>query len=296
MDQQKHFFTAAIIGLAAWSGSAQSSVGPIFPLNEEICGFTRSYFRHDADQVRQGLAVELLVGDVQANHPVTLRFLVNLKPRSLPVDDLQVEHEKLMHVLGVRDDLSEFVHLHPSRAGPGLWAVSHTFTNRGSYKLWTEVKYRGASYVFGHSRLRVADPAPNPTPAPDPARGDCHSGYQLSFNSTEPLRVGRTNQLEFTLHAADGGKTLTENFLGAPMHLVIVKDDLSVMLHAHPENHRPGQPVFRFHQVFPRPGTYKLFAQYRPQELKLPLDDALLAEFVIRVAGDAPATIGRAAP
>lgn len=296
MDQQNHFFTAAIIGLVALSASAQSSVGPILPLNEEICGFTRSYFRHDADQVRQGLAVELLVGDVQANHPVTLRFLVNLKPRSLPVDDLQVEHEKLMHVLGVRDDLSEFVHLHPSRAGPGLWAVSHTFTNRGSYKLWTEVKYRGASYVFGHSRLRVADPAPNPTPAPDPARGDCHSGYQLSFTSTEPLRVGRTNQLEFTLHAADGGKTLTENFLGAPMHLVIVKDDLSVMLHAHPENHRPGQPVIRFHQVFPRPGTYKLFAQYRPQQLKLPLDDALLAEFVIRVAGDAPATIGRAAP
>jgi hypothetical protein len=296
MDQQKHFFMVAIIGLAALSGSAQPGAVPILPLNEEICGFTRNYFRYNAEQVRQGLAVELLVGDAQANHPVTLRFLVNLKPRSLPVDDLQVEHEKFMHVLGVRDDLREFIHLHPRKAGPGLWAVSHTFTNRGSYKLWTEVKYRGGSYVFGHSRLRVAAPATNPTPDADPAKGDRDSGYQLSFTSSEPLRVGRTNQLEFTLRAADGAEALTANFLGAPMHLVIVKDDLSVMLHAHPENHRPGQPVIRFHQVFPRPGTYKLFAQYRPQDLKLPLDDALLAEFVVRVAGDQSATIGRAAP
>ncbi len=139
-----------LVGLPALAQCGQPPTGPGLRPDEEICGFTGNVLRFDAASVRQGLAVELLAGDVQAHHPATLRFLVNLKPRNLPVDDLQVEHEKFIHVLGVRDDLSDFIHLHPRKAGPGWWAVSYTFTNSGRYKFWTQVKYRGVAYVFGH--------------------------------------------------------------------------------------------------------------------------------------------------
>ncbi len=121
------------------------------------------------------------------------------------------------------------------------------------------------------------------------------SGCRLDFTSAKPLLAGRTNQLRFTLRAANGAAALTERFLGAPMHLVIVKDDLSVMLHAHPETHRPGQAAILFPQVFPRPGNYRVFAQCRPPDLKLPPDDALLAEFTVSVSGDSPAAPGNTA-
>src|SRR4051812_17084058 len=107
------------------------------PLNEPICGFQARYFYLNADAVKQGLSVDLFVGDLQTHSPVTFRFLVNQKPRSIPVDELQVEHEKLFHVIGVREDLKEFFHIHPTKVDSGLWAVDHVFTNGGNYQIWS---------------------------------------------------------------------------------------------------------------------------------------------------------------
>ena len=70
------------------------------------------------------------------------------------------------------------------------------------------------------------------------------------------------------------------------MHLVIVKDDLSVYLHAHPDHQDMDapQPVISFTQLFAKEGRYKLFAQFRPKGTTLPADDAILAEFYLTVA------------
>jgi len=71
------------------------------------------------------------------------------------------------------------------------------------------------------------------------------------------------------------------------MHLVAIKDDLSVFLHAHPEPRIGGEPAVRFSQIFTKEGTYMLFAQFRPAKTKLPPDDALLAEFYVNVTNAA---------
>ena len=286
-----------IINLALFCaavGSPAQTPPPAVP-REAICGFTSNFRYCDAAGVRDGLSVDLFVGDAQVNQPVKLRFYVNRKPGDFPVDGLQVEHERLMHVIGVRDDLSGFFHIHPLRVGPGLYLVSYAFTNGGHYKIWSDVKYNETSYGFAHPMLDVTgkiEPSANSHEARDYA---IVSGYRVTLSHPQPLAVGNTNQLEFVIRDASGKQIETDNFLGAPMHLVIVKDDLSVYRHGHPESHGPAGSVIRFYQLFPQPGTYKLFAQFRPRNTTLPQDDAILAEFYVNVAPDGSVPVSQAA-
>jgi len=250
---------------------------------DPVCGFTAGpHVYSQSAQVTQGLAVDLIVGDAQVGQPVRFRFFVNQRPRGTPVDNLQVEHEKLMHVIGLREDLNEFFHIHPSKVSPGMWEVEHTFSRGGIYKLWADLKEKGVSYSFGLPLVRVSKPTDT---AHDSASGGCvtNCSYQIQFRENPALVVGRTNRLEFFLCDPLGNSTAAENFLGASMHLVIIKADLSEFLHAHPENHIAGESLIRFNQLFAKPGKYKLFAQARPKLAKLPLDEAVLAEFWVTV-------------
>ncbi|MEY2428069.1 MAG: hypothetical protein QOJ40_954 [Verrucomicrobiota bacterium] len=252
------------------------------PPQEAICGFIAGpHFYFEEDQVKQGLSVDLFVGQAQTDQPVTLRFFINEKPRGFPVQNLQIEHEKFIHVIGVRDDLREFFHIHPLRVSPGLWEATYTFTHGGNYKIWTDLKYHGTSYSIGHSLLSVTGRIEGEN---KPDERAAKSGYEVSFSHPEHLVCQSTNQLLFSIRDASGNLSQTENFLGAPMHLIIVKDDLSVYLHAHPESTGGSAPGIRFSQVFATEGTYKLFAQFRPRDSKLPRDEAILKEFSVNVA------------
>jgi hypothetical protein len=275
---------------------AQTATRPLLP--ESICGFINNYKYGEAQQVKRGLAVDLFVGDAQVNRPVKLRFYVNLKPADVPVEDLQVEHDRIIHVIGVRDDLGEFFHIHPEKVSPGMWVVAHTFTHGGTYKIWSDVKYHTTSYAFGQPLLTVSGSMGDAQENRAVKDRVVASGYEVTLSHTEPLIVGKTNVLQFAIRDSAGNLVKTERFLGAPMHMVLIKDDLSVYLHAHPEDGHavaPTDPIVRFRQLFTQPGLYKLFAQFRPKDTKLPSDDAILAQFYLKVAADEGTAVRAAA-
>jgi hypothetical protein len=273
-------------------GHAQDTAAPLSA--DPVCGFIAGpHFYYEADAVREGLAVTLSAGEVRAGEPVTLRFFVQQRPRGFPVDKLQIEHEKFMHVIGARDDLSDFFHLHPTRVGAGVWEAPHTFTHGGRYKLWCDVKYHGTSYSFGQALVTVTGNL-GETGKPVPAMCAVVSGYSIRLKCAEPLVAGGTNLLKFLIQDAAGSSPELENFLGTPMHLVIIRQDLAIYLHAHPEGRRPGESAVSFKQIFPEPGAYTLFAQFRPKERGLPSGEALLVEFRVLVA-DQGGKAGKAA-
>ena len=122
------------------------------------------------------------------------------------------------------------------------------------------------------------------SPVVIPQLQDTKRGYHVSLECSGELRAGRTNLVQVIVRNSDGAQVGMDFFLGALMHLVLIKDDLSVYLHGHAENHDKSQPTIHFKPMFPTSGNYKLFAQFRPAKAKLPLDDAILAEFWVNVA------------
>ena len=270
----------AIPQLYTWAGGAKAAD----PLSEPVCGFTAGpHYYLESSAVRQGLRVELLANAAQAGQPCVLRFTITQQPRNVPVDKLQIEHEKFMHIIGVRKDLSQFFHVHPVRTAPGIWEAPLTFAEGGEYKFWSEVKYLGTAYSFGQPWLTVTGPA---TEVPMPAgKSDEVEVAQcvVKFVQTGPLASGQTNELKFVVRDKAGKPLELENFLGTPMHLFIVSQDVSSCLHAHPQGASALGGMVRFSQPFPNPGTYKLFAQFRPKRNHLGTDQALLAEFTLAV-------------
>ncbi|HEX5218463.1 MAG TPA: hypothetical protein VFZ59_02760 [Verrucomicrobiae bacterium] len=250
---------------------------------ELICGYGERLVFIPAGQQRSGLLVDMLAGEIAVDQTVPLRFRVHQSPGDAPVDDLQVEHEKLMHVIGVRDDLGDFFHIHPQRTLPGLWQAIYTFTNGGRYHVWSDVKRRGTVYSFAQAPLVVAGKMKSGPPAVIPQLRDVKRGYEIAIEGASELQVGKTNLIQVIVRNSDGAQVGTDFFLGALMHLVLVKDDLSVYLHGHAENHDRSQRTISFKPMFPKPGNYKLFAQFRPAKTKMPLDDAILAEFWVQV-------------
>jgi hypothetical protein len=281
MKQYLQWISALLVGLTVSRATGQESGATA----EAICGYGGRFVAAGVGKpTPNGLAVELLAGEMFAGQTVPLRFRVYQSPGDAVVDDLQVEHEKRMHVIGVRDDLGDFFHIHPQRSAPGMWQAIHTFTNGGRYQVWTDIKRRGTVYSFAQTPLVVTGRLRPGAPPVVPALTDVKSGYQISLQGADELRAGRTNLLRVIVRNSDGAPVGLDFFLGALMHLVLVRDDLDVYLHGHAENHDKSQRVVSFRQVFPAPGNYKLFAQFRPAKTKLPPDEAILAEFWVTVA------------
>jgi hypothetical protein len=219
-----------------------------------------------------------------------LQFFVNEKPGNIPVPDssLQVDREKLMHVIGVRSDMNEFFHIHPEPEEE-LFVVEHVFAQPGSYKVWSEVKKDDVLHVFGHAPVSVAGEDEREAKRVSFERTVLVSNqYEVALVLEEPVGKGHNHMLSFDIHTGDGQKIEVEDYLAAPMHLSIMKDDLTHLIHAHPEE---TEGDINFETVFPEVGLYKLFAQFRPAGIELPEDEALLATFWIEVKeASAPGT------
>lgn len=273
----------SVLLLAALDAPAQLVKIRQLPGDEAVCGYAGGMRMLTAENVRQGLAVELLAGEAVMSVATPLRFRVTRKPQDEAVDDLQVEHEKLMHVIGVRDDLREFFHIHPQRVAPGLWQVNHTFTNAGRYQIWSDIKHQGTVYSFAQPRLPVAGPVAQMGYEKVPQLADTKSGFHIILTPPDKLVAGVTNRFQVAIRNAEGTQVGAEFFLGALLHLVVIKDDLTVYAHGHAENHLKGDRDIFFTQVFPQPGNYKIFTQFRPMKTRLSPDEAILAEFWVKV-------------
>jgi hypothetical protein len=251
---------------------------------DPVCGSSSGLrYYSEAIQVKSGPCVELLTLKAQAGEPVDLRFFVSEKRSGRPLEKLQVQHEKFMHVIGVREDLNEFFHIHPRNEGPGLWVASHTFAKGGKYKIWADIAVRGAVFSLAEPLLLVSGEQGAASKPATFADSVTVSGFEVSLAHTEPLIAPGTNEFVFTLRDRAGAVIDTEDFLGAPMHMVVLKEDLSDYRHAHPEPRAPGASDIRFRQILDQPGKYKVFAQFRPLGSHLPREEAMMVEFYLNV-------------
>ncbi len=276
-----------------------------------------SVLLHEEQEVADGIVVNLNVTppSVMTASSTRLSFFVNEKPWQVPVINLEIDHEKFMHVIGVRDDLNQFFHIHPAPSStPGYLEVDYVFNQPGNYKIWSEVKRSDVGHIFGHPLITATGVGTTSQKEVSLARNVIVDNYQIKLTLPEPVTQKTATDLAFDIRTLTNQPVVLENYLGAKMHLSIIKDDLKQFIHTHPAGHDEGdddnhhglnlikkalahsdtaasvadQKQVSFHVTFPEAGLYKAFAQFRPAGSPLLPDNALIAGFWIEVV-DRPA-------
>ncbi len=180
----------------------------------------------------------------------TLRFRV-VDRDGATVRDFDVAHQKRMHLILARRDLTGFQHLHPKQAADGSWSTNVRLDAAGSYRLFADFTRDGRSSTLAFD-IRV-DGAADLRPLPRPGRtATSDLGYDVRLD-----RVG--SELRFTITRA-GRAVRTEPYLGAGGHLVVLRDGDLAFLHVHPTE-RGG--AVSFDAEFPTAGRYRLFLQFK---------------------------------
>jgi hypothetical protein len=252
-------FTAGLALLFGGAAVAGGAIGPD-PSEDAPQEHTEMTSAHAPDPVR-GLAVaadglRVVVDDpeLRRGREETLSFRIE-NARGETVRDFDVEHEKRLHLILARRDLTGFQHLHPEQAADGSWRTPVRLDEAGSYRLFADFSHDGENQTLA-TDLRVDGPAdllPLPQPA---ATAVSDGGYDVRLEAGS-ARPGQEADLRFTI-SKDGEPVRTEPYLGAGGHLVALRDGDLAFLHVHPMD-----DSVRFAATFPTEGRYRLFLQFK---------------------------------
>ncbi len=174
-------------------------------------------------------------------------------------------HDKDLHLIVVRRDLTGYQHLHPTRDARGRWTVPLTLAEPGPYKVFADFTPAGRDRAVTLAADLTAPGAYQPTGVPAPARTASVAGYDVTLDGE--LVAGASSRL--TLSVRRDGRPVTdlEPYLGAYGHLVALRDGDLAYLHVHPEGEvddpgTPAGPDITFFADVPSAASYRLFLDF----------------------------------
>jgi hypothetical protein len=240
--------------------------------------------------------------EVEAGKNIDLLFTVK-NGKGEAVRDLQIVHEKPMHLLVVSDDLDEFYHLHPELQSNGVYKASFAFPNGGNYKIYADFTPLDNEQIVQNFPLRVSG---NERAAkelkPDEKFEKTVDNLRVVLKPDGDLASIKEMMLDFQVFDAQTNKPVVdlENYLGAKAHFVVISQDLQEFVHAHPisrdnvktDGHthdsindemkgkatqtsaaghqhdeklagQDAESIVSAHVTFPKPAIYKIFAQFQ---------------------------------
>lgn len=210
--------------------------------------------------------------EVKPGEVVKLNFSIqDSTGKILTVNNLEVVHEKLIHLLVISDDLSYFDHIHPEQSPSGDFTVETKFPTPGKYRLYMDYTPAGAGHQLGRMEVNVeGTPAEPAKLIADKELVKVVDGIRFEMKSDKPFTTNQPIQLSFVLSDEKTGKPITdlEPYLGAFAHFVLVNEGHSEYLHAHPLLDAPspdarGGPEVGTQTLFPKPGLYKVWGQFQ---------------------------------
>ncbi|MEV6634088.1 hypothetical protein AB0M54_25385 [Actinoplanes sp. NPDC051470] len=172
-----------------------------------------------------------------------------------------VVHDKPLHLIVIRRDLSVFQHVHPTMAPDGTWSIPLTLARPGSYRAVADftaiVGGRQVPVTLGADLTVPGDYRPVALPAP--VQQAVTGEFQVAYEG-QP-RVGVTQPLFMTVTSAGRPATL-EPYLGAFGHLVVMREGDLGYVHVHPEATLADGKV-KFWLAAPGPGRYRMFFDFQ---------------------------------
>jgi hypothetical protein len=175
--------------------------------------------------------------------------------RGRTVRDFDIEHERAMHVIVVRDDLTGFQHLHPRQLPDGSWTVPIAFGTGGPHRVFADFVSAGEPRTLSAPVAVAGDYRARSLPAPA-ATADAGDGYVVT-------RAADGGERRFTV--ARNGRPVAdlEPYLGARGHLVALRAGDLAYAHVHPKDRATAGRAIRFDVALPRRGDHRLFLQFK---------------------------------
>ncbi|WP_413320313.1 heavy-metal-associated domain-containing protein [Agrococcus sp. 1P02AA] len=210
-----------------------------------------------------------------------------------PVLEYTEVHEKELHLIVVREDGSEFRHVHPEVDAAGTWSIPWSWDAAGSYRVFADFSPGDAD--SGVTLTRSVSVAGQLTPVnlADDAREARAADFDVTLSGE--LVAGESSTL--TLEVTRDGEAVTtmQPYLGAFGHLVALRDGDLAYLHVHPEGAEPepGQssgPTVEFATEAPTAGRYLLYFDFQVD------GEVHTASFVVTASGSATGDAPQQAP
>ena len=214
--------------------------------------------------VQDGYTLDLAEDRARAATNVPLRFRI-LDGSGAPVTRFVENHEKLLHLIVVRNDLVGFQHVHPVLDAGGTWQVPVDLSRAGDYRVFADFTPAGGPAVTLGFNLHVAGEY-DPQPLAPVASTSTVDAYTVTMSGTP--KANEPSML--TLTVSRNGKPVTDlqPYLGAYGHLVALRPADLGYLHVHPmgepgDRVTPAGPEIGFHATFPSAGDYRLFLDFQ---------------------------------
>lgn len=183
------------------------------------------------------------------------------------VSEFDVQHERPMHLIVVREDLGVFSHEHPELSNGGAFRLRYTFPQAGDYTLFVDVAPKGAGGQVIPVRMKVGGrKAERFAIAAEKLTGETASGsIRVAFAQTE-FAAGKTLRMACLVRDAKTGALVNDvqPYLGALGHLILVHEDGETFVHSHPDELDPKAGKdgrLAFLARFPKPGRYRGWVQ-----------------------------------
>jgi len=209
------------------------------------------------------LIVSMSPKEPQAGEETTLNLMVHTASGEM-VRSFEETHEKLAHLIVVREGLDEFAHLHPDVTSDGQITATYAFPQGGTYRIFLDYKPTGGSQTTAQALVSIkGDSQPTPELTPN-VPGTIPAEGLLANVSIDSRGSGTDRTVQFSLLDSENQplKDL-EPYLGAMGHLVVLSADGEQYVHAHPLDNGEVSNEVGFDVHFPATGLYKAWGQFQ---------------------------------
>lgn len=196
---------------------------------------------------------------------INLKFLLKNPDGSYVFDEsLATIHTQKIHLIIVKNDLSNFYHLHPE-TGDQFWTTQVTLNTPGLYQVYANYQIQDRPEQVAYTELSVGsyeDTINYPQLTPELKSTEDDIVAHLSIDQSTPENL--------SIHLSKDNKPFTDlkPYMGAAGHFIILEHGKpQTFLHSHPQDIEiPSDGKLDFSADFPESGTYTGFLQFLSQE------------------------------
>lgn len=220
-----------------------------------------------------------------------------------PIDDLQQEHQRMVHAIFISDDLSDFQHRHQEDTTPitaenlrtATYSLPLTLQHSGLYWLGFDYAHLNA-YLHSEDQLQAEGDAPQGSQDLAPIAEASDQGVHGVLSWEVSPIAGYEAAFFVTLSDENTGEPITDvgQWLGADAHAITTDSQHRAIGHTHawfpgmetapPGHDMPHQytgPDIPFHYTFLAADTYKIWVQLARESAP---DQVITLPFVFEVS------------